>query len=144
MSCVKELPLILILSLTSMRCGELNVHGQMIKKIVITSWPHFLILLYNALPFYLKNPVFNPQCLKILSQKAPVEPFPLVPLMCIALRLFRCSSYCHTIIYSNRTFSILPGLQAVCTAVTFETVVSHPDHPTFLSLLTLHLASVAG
>lgn len=114
------------------------------KKIVTTSWPHFLILLYNALPFYLKNPVFNPQCLKILSQKAPVEPFPLVPLMCTALRLFRCSSYCHTIIYSNRTFTILPGLQAVCTAVTFETVASHPDHPTFLSLLTLHLASVAG
>ena len=37
------------------------------------------------------GPVFKPWCLKIDSVNAQVEPFPLVPLTCITLRLFNCS-----------------------------------------------------
>ena len=36
-------------------------------------------------------PVFKPWCLKMDSVNAQVEPFPLVPLTCITLRLFNRS-----------------------------------------------------
>ena len=91
---------------------------------------------------YLKKPVFSPQCLRILSHKAPVDPFPLVPLMCRTLRLFKsCSCQAYLLLNTLIERPLPEGQQAEWTVLTCWIVSSSHVHQILLSSLARHSVS---